>query len=75
MTDTEKLELLRRKYNRLNSGLLAIKPYLSEPYPDDQRWSPWTRFVEPRLKVMSKAFEGVDMGELAAMAEIGREKE
>jgi hypothetical protein len=25
---------------------LAVKPALDEPYKDDPRWTPWTRWVE-----------------------------
>lgn len=74
MTDQEKLALIEKKYKKLYAGLFGIKPFLDKPYPDDERWTPWTRFVEPRLKMMSEAFKGVDIGELAAMAEIAREK-
>ena len=31
------------------SGLFAIKPHLDKPYPEDGRWTPWTRFVEQEL--------------------------
>jgi hypothetical protein len=27
---------------------ITVKPNLDKPYPDDPRWSPWTRWVEPR---------------------------
>lgn len=40
---------LRKATTRLTSGLMAVKPKLDEPYPDDPRWTPWTRFVEDRL--------------------------
>jgi hypothetical protein len=29
---------------------LTVKPMLDKPYPDDPRWSPWTRWVEPRAR-------------------------
>lgn len=35
---------------RLWCGLMAIKPFLDKPYPDDPRWTPWTRFVEWELE-------------------------
>lgn len=40
---------LRAASRRLWAGLMAVKPLLDQPYPDDPRWTPWTRFVEPRL--------------------------
>jgi hypothetical protein len=26
---------------------LVVKPSLDKPYPDDARWTPWTRFLGP----------------------------
>lgn len=43
------VELLRdcqEAMHELATALLTVKPRLSEPYPDDPRWSPWTRFVK-----------------------------
>jgi hypothetical protein len=60
-------ELIREKYRKLKAGLFAVKPHLDKPYPDDPRWSPWTRFVEPRLRMMDAALEERDIGELEAL--------
>lgn len=30
-------------------ALIAVAPTLEKPFDDDPRWSPWTRFVEPKL--------------------------
>jgi hypothetical protein len=30
-------------------AFMAVKGYLDTPYPDDPRWTPWTRFVERAL--------------------------
>jgi hypothetical protein len=27
-------------------SLIAVRGHLDEPYPDDERWTPWTRFIE-----------------------------
>jgi hypothetical protein len=29
---------------------LTVKPTLDTPYPDDPRWTPWTRWVEPEAR-------------------------
>lgn len=29
---------------------MTVQPTLTEPYPDDPRWSPWTRWMEPRAR-------------------------
>lgn len=45
----------RQARRRLTSALIAVEPLLTEPYPDDPRWTPWTRFVGPALKELSDA--------------------
>ena len=52
--------LLRRE---IIASLIAVKPHLDAPYPDDPRWTPWTRFVERTL---------ARVDELAKLAEGGR---
>lgn len=47
----------RRARRRLTSALIAVEPLLAEPYPDDPRWTPWTRFVGPALKELSDALK------------------
>lgn len=46
---------LRRLIRRLASSLLAVQGNLMQPYPDDPRWTPWTRFVEPDLNRLMEA--------------------
>ena len=69
MSDQERLALLEKKFRSLQVGLLTVLPLLDKPYPDDPRWSPWTRFVQPRLRMLEAAFEGKDLDELAALRE------
>lgn len=40
---------LANAFFSLWTGLFAIKPHLDKPYPEDGRWTPWTRFVEQEL--------------------------
>lgn len=47
----------RQARRRLTSALIAVEPLLTEPYPDDPRWTPWTRFVGPALKELSDALK------------------
>jgi hypothetical protein len=68
-------ELLEEKYKKLAAGIFAVKPYLDKPYPDDPRWTPYTRFIEPRMKMMHEAIEGNDIGQLAAMAQLAPKPE
>jgi hypothetical protein len=42
----ERVSRLRRD---ILASLIAVKGSLDQPYPDDPRWSPWTRFVERTL--------------------------
>lgn len=74
MTDKEKLDLVYKKFKKLHAGLFGVKFYLDKPFPDDDRWTPWTRFIEPYLKMMSVAFEGEDIGELSVWAELGEQE-
>lgn len=42
-------ELLKRAADALwnsSKAALTVEPVLKVPYPDDPRWSPWTRWVE-----------------------------
>ena len=49
---------------RLHSTLIALSNRLDKPYPDDERWTPWTRFVLPMIDVVDSAID-----ELAARVE------
>jgi hypothetical protein len=46
---------LRNAWNDLAASLIAVAPHLNKPYPDDPRWTPWTRFVESDLDRMDDA--------------------
>ncbi len=39
----------------LTADLIAVKPHLDLRYPDDPRWTPWTRFVERGLGRLDEA--------------------
>lgn len=49
------VERVRQARRRLTSALIAVEPLLTTPYPDDPRWTPWTRFVGPALKGLTDA--------------------
>lgn len=49
------LKQARLAQRRVNSSLIAVESLLSKPYPDDPRWTPWTRFVQPALKKLHDA--------------------
>ncbi|WP_439946482.1 hypothetical protein [Streptomyces sp. BBFR109] len=65
---------LYKKYKELWAGLMAIKPHLDKPFPDDPRWTPWSRFVHPRMVMLQQAFKGNDVGELEAMGDLSDRK-
>ena len=44
----------KEAWNDLVSSLIAVSPYLRQPYPDDARWTPWTRFVEHEMDRMDE---------------------
>lgn len=49
-TDRELLEQAAETLMNCAKAALTVKPNLDKPYPDDPRWSPWTRWVEPRAR-------------------------
>lgn len=46
----EAAKAMRGPVRRLTAALIAVDSLLTKPYPDDPRWTPWTRFVEPALR-------------------------
>lgn len=43
-------EEIRAAVRDLTAALVAVSHRLDQPYPDDPEWTPWTRFVSPRLQ-------------------------
>lgn len=37
------------------AALETVKFHLVKPYPDDPRWTPWSRFVEPAVTKLIEA--------------------
>ena len=51
--EAEARELLTEAADALwesSKAALVVKPTLDTPYPDDPRWTPWTRWVEPKAR-------------------------
>jgi hypothetical protein len=68
---TQHHELIVKKLKKFEAAIFAVKFYLDKPYPDDERWTPYTRFVGPRLKMLEVAItKGEDIGDLAAMVSL-----
>jgi hypothetical protein len=42
------------------AACIAVKGKLDAPYPDDNRWTPWQRFIEPALRRLDEALAGPD---------------
>lgn len=40
------LDRVEEALTNIATAVLAVAPSLEKPYPDDPRWTPWTRFVE-----------------------------
>ena len=51
----DQLDQARTASRRLASGLIAVSALLTTPYPDDPRWSPWSRWVRPHLLALRTA--------------------
>lgn len=49
------LDRARAARSRVSSALIAVAPLLDQPYPDDPRWTPWTRFVRPAMAKLREA--------------------
>lgn len=56
-TEPYTLKDLHEAAKKLRSGLFAVEPHLNKPYPDDPRWTPYRRFVEPNLQYLSHVVE------------------
>ena len=48
--DGQSANAARRLRREIAASLIAVKPHLDKPYPDDPRWTPWTRFIERTLE-------------------------
>jgi hypothetical protein len=46
---------LTQAIHGLMSAMIAVEGHLNRPYPEDPRWTPWSRFVEPALARLSEA--------------------
>lgn len=51
---------LRDAWRDLRASLIAVSGHLNTPYPDDPRWTPWTRFVERDLDNMGDSLARVE---------------
>lgn len=49
-TEPYTLQDLKKAVSQLKAGLFAIMYYIDKPFPDDARWTPYTRFIEPQIK-------------------------
>jgi len=56
-TEPYTLKDLHEASKKLRSGLFAVEPLINKPYPDDPRWTPYTRFVEPYLLSLTYVIE------------------
>lgn len=65
----ERTDLINLKFKALEAGLIAVSNHLDKPFTDDPRWTPWSRFILPRAKMVREAIKGNDIGEMAAMAQ------
>lgn len=61
------LDVLRKARVSIAASLIAVKPHLDAPYPDDPRWTPWTRFIERELQRVDEMKPALD--DLEALAE------
>lgn len=50
LTDLQLLEAAARALRSFALRSLTVRTSLDKPYPDDPRWSPWTRWLEPEAR-------------------------
>ena len=65
----ENAATVREAHRDVVASLIAVKGHLDTPYPDDPRWTPWTRFVERSLKRLDESKQEITA--LLAQAEAG----
>lgn len=53
----EALEVTRVAMRDAAANVIAVEGSTDTPYPDDPRWSPWSRFLERALRRLSSAEE------------------
>lgn len=68
----ERVRLVKSKYTSLEHGIFAVMYYLDKPYPDDERWTPYSRFIHPKMIMVRKALDGEDVPEMWAIQESRR---
>jgi hypothetical protein len=51
------LERSREELRRAAANIIAVEGSTDTPYPDDPRWSPWSRFLERALAAIGRADE------------------
>lgn len=69
MTPEQAANTIRDGWRDLRAALIAVNGHLNQPYPDDPRWTPWTRFVEPALGRMDADLAALKVLEDAAKEE------
>ncbi len=56
---------IKKVFDKLRAGIFAIDFYIKHPYPDDARWTPKSRWIEPRVE---DVLDALDVTELQAQA-------
>jgi hypothetical protein len=53
----EALRACQKSIGQLRTALLAVEPALDKPFPDDPRWTPWSRFIDRPWRSAATASE------------------
>lgn len=53
----EALRACQKSIGDLRTAFIVVEGCLDKPYPDDPRWSPWTRFVQRPWNAAATASE------------------
>lgn len=46
-----------RSIGQLRTSLITVEPFLDKPFPDDPRWTPWSRFIDRPWRQAATASE------------------
>lgn len=59
-TLAEQLAQVQEARRSVIAALITVHGFLDTPYPDDPRWTPWTRFIEPALRGLDETKAALD---------------
>ena len=53
------IESLKYCWKQLSLGLMTIMPLIDKPYPEDPRWTPYSRWIKTYHKALDKTIKNL----------------